>query len=417
MEKATIGIDSLCYTTDNGRPRRNAGKPHHGAFDAGHLDVCAAMTLCLTINNEDSVSAASPSAFRVSITDFHAVDRGSGLQVDSLHLNADIGKDSLLLSDVELCLPHSTISFAAATLVGTRRVASATVSDSVSAPMLHYHVPEFTATTQIRDIACPFAPVLKNFTTPLRVRCAITGDADGMRFDHVNVEADGLRIDASGRISHLREKELLHVHFDVNDMTSTIRTAEQIINHFPVKKMMMKQLRALGHIGYKGHFDVHTGKSHPSESFAGRLRTDAGDIRLNLVIDERDKYLSGSVDTDSLHLGRVMGMEDLERIACSASFRFDISKPRTAVMRREKGGKLPIGNVEAEVREGHYKHIKVHDLSATITSDGAVAEGIIIDKMKLFDLTCSFSFTDTDEMHKLKVKPGIKFHHRQNSPQ
>ncbi len=31
---------------------------------------------------------------------------------------------------------------------------------------------------------------------------------------------------------------------------------------------------------------------------------------------------------------------------------------------------------------------------------------------KLLDLSCYFTFTDTDQMHKLKVKPGIKFHRK-----
>ena len=80
-------------------------------------------------------------------------------------------------------------------------------------------------------------------------------------------------------------------------------------------------------------------------------------------------------------------------------------------MRQEKGGKLPIGSIEAEVSECHYKSIALHNLLATINSDGAEATGRVVNQHKQVDLSCTFTFTDTDQMHKLKIKPGIKFHH------
>lgn len=136
------------------------------------------------------------------------------------------------------------------------------------------------------------------------------------------------------------------------------------------------------------------------------------DIDFHFDIDERNKYLSGTASTDSLQLGRIMDMKELGRIACRAAFRFDISKPRTAQMRRVRGGKLPIGNVEAQVSECHYKLLSMHHLSATIDSDGAEATGRVVEQGKLVDLACNFSFTDTDQMHHLKVKPGIRFHRK-----
>ena len=386
---ATIGIDSLHYTTDNGRPRRNTGKPHHGAFDAGHLDIHAAMKVRLGNIMKDGL--------HLVLTDCRAVERGSGLQVDSLRLQADIGKDSIRLKDVKIRLPHTTLSFAKGAI-------------HTSPTAFRYSVPKLTATTQIRDIAKPFAPILKNFTTPLHLECGFSGNADGMRFDRVSVATTDrhLHIKAKGNISHLREKHRLHVHFDVSQMTALGGMKERIISHFPVKKYMMKQLHALGRIDYQGHFDV----LHEKETFAGRLGTQHGSIDFHFAIDEHNKYLSGTADTKALELGRIMDMKDLGSLNCRADFRFDISKPRTAKMRQQKGGKLPIGNIEAEVREGHYKFVTVRNVSATINSDGAAAEGKIVDNGKLIDLTCSFSFTDTDQMQKLKIKPGIRLHRK-----
>ena len=105
-----------------------------------------------------------------------------------------------------------------------------------------------------------------------------------------------------------------------------------------------------------------------------------------------------------------MEMPDIGMIVCKANFKFDISKPRTAKMRQQKGGKLPIGQVDAEVFEAKYKKVKVRNIVANMKSDGAVAEGNITMKGGRVDVLCGFSFTNTNEMRKTKIKPGIKFH-------
>jgi hypothetical protein len=79
-------------------------------------------------------------------------------------------------------------------------------------------------------------------------------------------------------------------------------------------------------------------------------------------------------------------------------------------MRQQKGGKLPIGQVDAEVYEAKYKKVKVRNVVADMQSDGAVAEGNIAVRGGRVDVVCGFSFTNTNEMRKTKIKPGIRFH-------
>ena len=52
----------------------------------------------------------------------------------------------------------------------------------------------------------------------------------------------------------------------------------------------------------------------------------------------------------------------------------------------------------------------MHNLEAELTSDGALAEGHVKANGKYIDLLCKFSFTNTNEMKKTKIVPGIKFH-------
>ena len=139
-----------------------------------------------------------------------------------------------------------------------------------------------------------------------------------------------------------------------------------LMKHFTVKKHMMKQLRALGNISYRGGFDV----LFKRQVFAGRLGTEAGAIGVNFTLDGLNKYIYGSACTDSLHLGHVMDMKHLGAIRCGARFRFDISKQRTAMMRRKKGGKLPIGSVEAQIGSVRWMFGTRHNIDVRIESNG-----------------------------------------------
>ena len=392
-KKASIDIDTLGYVTNNGLPRRNTGKPRRGAFDAGHLN--------LLLKAHVDLSNIDKEGFDVTVTNCSGVDSDSGLKLTGLQLKGKKTNEHLQLSNIVIRLPKTKLTMASADIMLPKKSIGRKLS---------YHTPMLKGTTQLKDISQAFAPTLKDFVVPLQLQCSVSGDDDNMHFGNVRVGTTDqqLHIEASGNIDHLKGKHLLHVHFDVDKMTALKGTPERIINQFQVKKFMMKQLNTLGHIEYKGQFDVLWRK----ETFSGILNTEMGAMNVDLEIDDQNKYLIGSVSTDDLQLGQAIGNKQLGKIVSRARFKFDISKVRTGQMRKEKGGKLPIGNVEAEVLEGHYSHFSVHNVSATINSDGAVASGMVVDHGNFIDLSCSFSFTDTNDMEKIHIKPGISLHRK-----
>ena len=365
-----LTIDNLNYQTDNHKPRKNTGKPKRGFFDVGHFDVLAKLNIQIDSVGKDTLIA----------------------QVTS-------GKRMARLSDVSIKLPNTQLSIASADIQ---------LPSKKEQRSLAFSAPQVKGRVVLKDIARTFAPVLKKFSLPLNLQTQMSGNDNELRFSNVSVSTTDkkLSIAASGRISNLKDKYALRVHFDVQKMSTDGAYAERVINQFDVKKFMMKQLNALGRITYQGHFDVLWKK----EQFAGVLNTVPGKLNVQLTLDEQSKYVLGTVRTDSFELGKAMDMPDLGKIACKADFKFDISKPRTAQMRKLKGGKLPIGSVCADVAEGKYKKIKVNNLFAELESDGAVATGNITVKGKRVDALCSFSFTNTNEMKKTKIKPGIRFH-------
>ena len=389
--KYQLTIDNLCYQTDNHQPRKNTGKPKRGAFDVGHFDVLAKLDIQVDTLGKDTLVA--------QVTSGVAEDRGSGLLVKELLLKLNANKRTARLRDVSIKLPNTSLSIASADIQ---------LPSKKEQRPLAFSAPQIKGRVVLKDIARTFAPVLKKFSLPLNLQTQMSGNDNELRFRNVSVSTTDkkLTIAASGRISNLKDKYGLRVHFDVNKLATEGVYAEHVINQFDVKKFMMKQLHALGHFTYQGHFDVLWKK----EQFAGVLNTVPGKLNVQLTLDEQSKYVLGTVRTDSFELGKAMDMPDLGKIVCKADFKFDISKPRTAQMRKVKGGKLPIGSVQADVAEGRYKKIKVHNLIAELESDGAVATGNITVKGKRVDVLCGFSFTNTNEMKKTKIKPGIRFH-------
>ena len=69
-----------------------------------------------------------------------------------------------------------------------------------------------------------------------------------------------------------------------------------------------------------------------------------------------------------------------------------------------------MGSVKAHVDEASFKKVKFRNIQADIVSDGAVADGKLNVMGKRTDILCSFSFTNTESLRKMKIKPGIRFH-------
>jgi hypothetical protein len=386
-----LTIDNFCYQTDNHKPRKNTNKPKRGAFDVGHFDVLAKLDIQVDTVGKDTLVAR--------VTSGVAEDRGSGLLIKELLLKLHANKRMAHLSDVSIKLPNTSLAIAGADIQLPSKKEKRPLAFSTS---------QIKGRVVLKDIAQTFAPVLKKFSLPLQLQTQMSGNDNELRFRNVSVSTTDkkLTVAATGRISNLKDKYALRVHFDVHKLLTEGVYAEHVINQFDVKKFMMKQLHALGRFTYQGHFDVLWKK----EQFAGVLNTVPGKLNVHLTLDELSKYILGSVRTDSFELGKAMDMPDLGKIACKADFKFDISKPRTAQMRKVKGGKLPIGSVQADVQEGSFKKIKVRNIVAELESDGAVATGNITVKGKRVDVLCGFSFTNTNEMKKTKIKPGIRFH-------
>ena len=391
-EDIALTLDGLRYQTDNHQPRKNTNKPKRGFFDMGHLDVTTNMKWTVRLMGKDSLKA--------DLTECQARDSITGINLTDLRFSMEANKQKARISHLTVQQTNTVLTIPEATIQLPNKKEGRTLS---------YSAKNITGKALLKDISRTFAPVLKNFNIPLNLSLNLSGTDETLAFRNIKVSTSDqkLQLSASGGITNLKDKQRLAVRFHVNQMTAKSGVKEKIISQFAVKKFMMKQLHNLGDISYTGDFAVLWKK----EEFKGSLQTADGPINFQFALDENTKYVDGSVSTNSFQLGRVMDMKDIGEIVCQADFRFDISKPRTAKMRKEKGGKLPIGQISAKVDDSSYKKIHVRNLSVDMKSDGAVATGDISRRGKHVDLFCSFSFTNTDEMHKMKIiSPSVKLH-------
>lgn len=390
--KARIDIKGLELKSDCDLPRRNFGKPHHGAFDDRHFNLQADLGIDILHIGKDSI--------RLDLTNGCVKDTIAGIDLTELK------------SDITINGKHMTFTNAVVQQVTTRLDiprADFYLPDKEKGTSLSYNADTIKGRVMLKDISQPFARVLHKFSIPLNLSVSINGNGDGMIFKDIHVNTDDKKLDikAMGMLRNLEEARKLALHFEVYQMVAKPGIKHKIINQFTVKKYMMNQIFAMGLVRYAGSFNILWKK----QQFRGLLKTEKGDVDFNFELDGVNKYITGNVSTDSLKLGELFQLEKLGNIDCTASFKVDISKSRTGVMRKQKGGKLPMGQVKADIRKISYRNINMKNIIADIESDGAIANGDVTLKGSLTDLILQFSFTNTDEMSKMKVKPRLRFGH------
>ena len=393
-------LSGVNLKTDNHKPRKNEGKPKRGWFDAGHLDLTASMKIHASISSDGNINA--------HVSNGSLKDATSGIDISGLTLDAFYAGKNLKASNISLKQKSTTLNISHANI---------TLPDRQSGGGLSYSASGISGTVVLADISRAFAPVLKDFKIPLKLNAQMSGTAKAMEFTGVSVSTSDQRltVSANGRITHLGEKHQTVVSFNVNRMHAKASIIEPIISQFPVKKLMMSELHRLGDITYIGKFDVFFKRV----DFNGNLTTNAGLMGVGLTIDSNGHWLTGKVSTNALRVGKVLEMEKIGDVNFNATFKIDISKERTAKMRREKGGKLPIGEVSVRVNDCSYGGVHLRNLEVNINSDGATGNGNVLNEGKRMDLSCEFTFTNSEHLgSNIKVrKPKVEFHKKNTDPE
>lgn len=370
---------------------KNYHKPHHGAFDANHLNATLTMNAALHHVEKDSMHA--------KILQMSAFDKVSGLDIRSLTAQCAFSKKCLTISDLQINLPHTTITPETISMA----FAKEDKGDGKKRTLVTFKPFNLKAKVLLKDISKPFAPALDRFTTPLNLNVRVGGSSSRITFSDILVTTpdERLRLTAHGDLCNLdKDKTKLALHFKNIDLKAKKGIKEEIVKHFAhqIKMKMQQQMKEIGNIHFKGYLNI----LYRREVIGGRLMTKFGDVTTDFVLNSNTKLMTGNLMATDFELGKLMNVSPLRPVSLTASFVFDISSKKH---RANKHGRLPIGHLTAEVLKAKYGIIGVKDVHAEVTSDGAVADGLIHVPMKLLTVTVPFTYTQTDTEQNLQVHP------------
>ena len=308
-------------------------RPNRGWFDVGHLDITASL--------ECSIHTAKKDTLSLTLDNATISDRITGIDIKDMHLKATSDMKTMWLKDIALKQGSTSLNISSAAI---------TLPNKKTGKKLTYKTGVITGNVILRDIARPFAPVLKGFQLPLRLKVQMSGNEDMMRFTNVRVSTtdNHLTIAANGYINNLRVKHGYKVSFDVNNMKIKQGTAERVINQFPVKRLMMSQLQKLGDITYNGHFDA----VWRNETFMGHLATACGPFDFHFSIDDNNKWLKGGISTTAFRLGTAFEIADLGDVACHADFGM-LMPPSTATAVLPRATSRNEGSIVTSIATSH----------------------------------------------------------------
>lgn len=393
-----LHIDSLAYRRDNGRPHKRMGRPHRGYFDAGHVNAL--------LNADAVLRYATPDSTLLDIKRMAVCDKASGIDIRSFTTSVAIRRDTIALCNMNMRLRQSRLE--AKHMCGTLiRDDEGKAHDVRISPFL------LSARMTLRDIARPFAPVLSDFTTPLDVSVTTDGTLERMRFSHITVKNgdNRLLLTACGDMHDVTKRYDLRLHFNDIRLRAERGVKETIVGHFSkkVRMKMIRQMQKIGDIRYRGNVTV----AFRREDIDGTLYTKYGNADFAFTIDGRSKQMTGMISTDSLALGSIMNVKGLGSMKAKAYYGFNVaSKSKRKV---KSNGRLPIGWMNATVEHASFKRIQFRDVSAVMHSDGSTAVGEIVLPKKLFDISLTFWYTQTDSVQNLKFKPKLS-KHKQKEP-
>ena len=385
-----VHIQGLHYLTDNHKPRKNFNKPHHGFFDVGHLNMVADLEATIHQLTSDTLVA--------TISKMNATDSISGIYLHDVSFKASANKKVVNVNDVIINHHSTVVKFDKGTFE---------LPNKKTGKQLHFYTSQINGYTVLKDISRTFAPVLSNFRMPLNFSVNVDGNADSILFNNANVidETKKLDINANGKVVNLRQKGKVEVLFTVDKMLAKKGIINKVIQQFQVKKLMMKQLDALGDIRYKGKFAIIPKR----QGFNGLLKSQIGNLNFNFTIDNETHYIFGKTKLMSLKVCEAFDLPKIGTTDCNVDFRIDIDKVRTKKVRKEEGGKLPIGKASVKIDEVNYSILKLKNVVVQLESDGAVAEGNVKTSGKHIGMTCDFTYTDINNKEELHIKkPHLK---------
>ena len=274
-------------------------------------------------------------------------------------------------------------------------------------PILRINKTSMTARVILKDLARYKARALRNFTTPLNLTVDVDGTLDKLFLRNIHVTNDDKRLNLTthGVMIDITKKQQFKFHFRDAHLSARNGIKEQLVNHFAkqVNLKMQRQMRALGDVQYRGHFNIY--RWH--QDFHGSLISQFGNIRFDFNLDGKNRYMTGTASAKNFEVGKVMNVKQIGTTSFSGKYNFDIASKKWAQKLGRVRGKLPRGTFSGIITDTKLLNdkITIHQVKIALESDGFTANGATLWVKKLFNIGIDFIYhqTETEQYYNYKT--------------
>lgn len=221
----------------------------------------------------------------------------SGLNIRRLSMHFEGGKSSSRLTDFVLRMPGTNFQ------LGDIKASYRFRGDHFVTPSLHYSGSIEPSTITLSDLAC-LLPSLNTFQSTLSLACNFNGEGERLNIPMLTIGSTtgDIGINIGGWIKDLRDGQPTW-NADIRDLALSAKTVTFISENLQGQRIQVPQeLVRLGSIHMKGHAQ---GRGDRSIETHNQLQTDAGNVNMNLTIDDK-RHFNGHIDTKDFNLKKVL---------------------------------------------------------------------------------------------------------------
>ena len=338
-----------------------------GLLDMNHLKLhdCG-MNVVLNCLTDDSLN--------VSIRRLQVKESLSGLTLRDTQLKLEANHNCATLTNVRLSLPHSTLSL-----------------DSLTAEYGHFNTDStfqfrstpLTGTLTPSDLAS-LNEKLKTLNMRIPIRMKAEGNHQHIQLNECSIgdEESGLLLQVDGYINHLLKRDQLSLYADISTLQVENETLHQLYEAFvPSQPETERLVNAVGRISYHGTVNYAALGNTVSQ---GELTTNAGNVIYDMTYDS-EHFLTGTITTDSIHLGKLTGNEQLGTTA----FELDVA------VNLKDTKPYPVGRVEGEIHNIYYKGYNYQHIKLDARSTSTQVEGSFSINDEHVRMESDFMYADT----------------------
>ena len=339
-------------------------KQKDSGIDFNHLYMKeGGMNLVLRCLTNDSINA--------SIRHFHAKEQHSGFVVNNAQLYLTGNSKSATLSGFELSLPHSEIA------VDTISVDYENLDEHrqfcfVSTPISGHLTP-----CDLQALHPDFAAL----TTPIHFNITASGDEKDIDVGLLsNSKDNAVRLDVVARLHNVLDKERFRFHANVETLHINDTYIKDLVSAFIPNEADNAIVAGIKDLDYKGKIGWAANGIFAS---VGSVNTAIGHADYDLALHP-DKYLTGTIDGDSINIGLLLGDETFG----TASFSMDV-----ATNLGDKAA-IPAGKVAGKIYNVNYNGYNYRDIDIDATSTSSQIDGEVNVDDENMKLKAHFAYSD-----------------------